>query len=517
MVSFAQEPGLHVVDYDELKRWVRTGRIYRHLLRYTEVVMLTPRVEALPKPWASSLILRVLSRGSCRFEDRRGGVLQIDAGTLMKLTLSLLREALALKPLREGVQADISLQARAAGGARLGAGRPVYLRSDLAFGLAAGGAVGHVAGVLNSLPRLAAQPVFITPESVPTVDESIETHVVLPDGRFRDFRDAPMLAFNRRLLDESLRALADRPVSFVYQRYSAYNYTGVALARRLQVPFVLEYNGSEVWINRIWGRPLRYEELAERIEMLNLRAADLIVVVSDAMREELLGRGIDEATILVNPNGVDPDRYSPDVDGRPVRDRLGIGDETVVGFIGTFGKWHGAEKLAVAFNALLDGHPDLAGRVRLLMIGDGEGLPATRRIIEEGAYADRAVFVGRVPQAEGPGYLAACDVLVSPHVPNPDGSRFFGSPTKLFEYMAMGRPMVASRLEQIGEVVEDGVTALLVQPGDTDALAAAMARLIRDPALGRRLGMASRAAAVERHTWRQHTARILERLEEVCA
>jgi glycosyltransferase involved in cell wall biosynthesis len=251
--------------------------------------------------------------------------------------------------------------------------------------------------------------------------------------------------------------------------------------------------------------------------MLNLRAADLIVVVSDAMREELLGRGIDEARILVNPNGVDPDRYSPDVDGRPVRERLGIGDEAVIGFIGTFGRWHGAEKLAVAFGTLLEGHPDLAGRVRLLMIGDGEGLPATRRIIEEGGHADKAIFAGRVPQAEGPGYLAACDVLVSPHVPNPDGSRFFGSPTKLFEYMAMGKPIVASRLEQIGEVLEDGVTALLVQPGDTDALAAAMARLIRDPALGRRLGMASRAAAVERHTWRQHTARILERLEEVCA
>src|SRR5207237_125725 len=81
-----------------------------------------------------------------------------------------------------------------------------------------------------------------------------------------------------------------------------------------------------------------------------------------------------------------------------------------------------------------------------------------------------------VPQDDGPEHLAAADLLVSPHVTNPDGTPFFGSPTKLFEYMAMGRPIVASDLEQIGQTLEHGRTAWLVPPGDVEALADAMAR-----------------------------------------
>src|SRR5439155_12156466 len=114
----------------------------------------------------------------------------------------------------------------------------------------------------------------------------------------------------------------------------------------------------------------------------------------------------------------------------------------------------------------------------------------------------RAVFTGLVPQEEGPRHLAAMDILVAPHVPNADGSRFFGSPTKLFEYMAMGRPIVASRLEQIGEVLEDGRTALLVPPGDEEALARALLRLVDEAGLRASLGAAARSRVVERHTWR---------------
>jgi glycosyltransferase involved in cell wall biosynthesis len=115
-----------------------------------------------------------------------------------------------------------------------------------------------------------------------------------------------------------------------------------------------------------------------------------------------------------------------------------------------------------------------------------------------------------VPQEEAADYLAACDLLVSPHVPNPDGSRFFGSPTKLFEYMAMGKGIVASRLEQIGEVLQDGESALLVPPGDAASLATAIGRLFRDPALSARLGAAAREAAVERHTWDKNARDILD-------
>jgi glycosyltransferase involved in cell wall biosynthesis len=140
-----------------------------------------------------------------------------------------------------------------------------------------------------------------------------------------------------------------------------------------------------------------------------------------------------------------------------------------------------------------------------------------RGILAGGGALDVCVFTGLVPQEEGPSYLAACDVLSSPHVPNADGSPFFGSPTKLFEYMAMGKAIVASNLEQIGEVLEHGRTAWLVPPGDADALADGVRRLIDDPSLRAALGGAARTEVVARYTWREHTRRTIGRLQEVAA
>jgi glycosyltransferase involved in cell wall biosynthesis len=147
------------------------------------------------------------------------------------------------------------------------------------------------------------------------------------------------------------------------------------------------------------------------------------------------------------------------------------------------------------------------------MIGTGPELAEARRVIDAAGFADAVHFTGLVAQEEGPAHLAACDILVSPHVPNADGSPFFGSPTKLFEYMAMGRGIVASNLDQIGEVLRHGETAWLVPPADVDALAAGMERLVRDPALRGALGAAARREAIAHHTWQAHVRRTLDALD----
>jgi glycosyltransferase involved in cell wall biosynthesis len=168
-----------------------------------------------------------------------------------------------------------------------------------------------------------------------------------------------------------------------------------------------------------------------------------------------------------------------------------------------------------AFHALLAAHPECEKTVKLLMIGDGMTLPEAKRLARQYEMGRRCVFTGMVPQADGPKYLAACDLLVAPHVPNPDGSPFFGSPTKLFEYMAMGKGIVASDLEQIGEVLEDGKTALLVKPGDAAGLAEGIYRLCGDPLLRGSLGREARRRALEKHTWEEHTRRIVHKLQQL--
>jgi len=136
-----------------------------------------------------------------------------------------------------------------------------------------------------------------------------------------------------------------------------------------------------------------------------------------------------------------------------------------------------------------------------------------------------------VEQAEAPKYLAASDVLLSPHVPSDDGSRFFGSPTKLFEYMAMGKAIIASELDQIGTVFQNSLRvdslpedmpiggedriAILVQPANITQLVTAMKFLAERPLWREKLGSNARTEALSKYTWTHHVSRILDRARDL--
>ena len=241
-----------------------------------------------------------------------------------------------------------------------------------------------------------------------------------------------------------------------------------------------------------------------------LRAADLIVVVSDQMKKNLTDIGCKEAErILVLPNGVDPQLFCPDVDRRvETRRRTGIPEEhVVVGFAGTFGNWHGIPELTEAFKQIA---PEQ--NVSLLLMGDG----LMRKKMQQALSPyENAHFTGLVPFAEMPDYLSACDILVISNSWDPKfGKPFFGSPTKLFEYMSMGKAIVASRLEQIGEILTDEESALMFSPGNVEEMASAIHRLIQDSALRQALGAAARAAVIEHHTWKMNAEKIAQIVRE---
>jgi glycosyltransferase involved in cell wall biosynthesis len=231
-----------------------------------------------------------------------------------------------------------------------------------------------------------------------------------------------------------------------------------------------------------------------------------VIVVSDVLRDEVRATGVPANKLVVNPNGVDPSVFRPDVDGRHVRRCLGLDSEVVIGFSGTFGAWHGIPTLAQALSLVQTARPG----VRWLLIGNGPLRTLVDATIDAHGLADRVYRLGMVPHAEMPSYLAACDVLVSPHGRQADGAEFFGSPTKLYEYMAVGRAIVASDVGQIGQVLTHDESALLVPPEDAGALARAIVRLVDDAGLRARLGSSARAAAVASHTWRQNAERVLD-------
>ncbi len=508
-----------VINFEEIKVWIRSGIILLKLFRYSSITLMVYNHDLLIKPLLTFIVLRLLCRGEITCQDNSGRKIIITYSNILNRLYIFIRNYFEIKlciRLNENAIDELNSCSTLKTSKLVHTNVPIYLRADFWFGVKSGGSVGHIAGVVNNIEKFFNKPILLTTDAIPTVNRSISTELLLPIHKYWDFVELPSIASNHEFVSQAISTLENITPAFIYQRYSLNSYLGVKLSRIYKVPFVLEYNGSEIWIARNWGLPLKYEELSIKIENLNLRIADLIVVVSQPMKDELIARNFSAEKILVNPNGVDPERYSPEIDGNLIRDMYRLENKLVIGFIGTFGHWHGAEILAEAYNILLKRRPDYEGKLHLIMIGDGLTLPKVKDIIDKYELRNYCTFTGIVPQEDGPSYLAACDILVAPHVPNPDGTPFFGSPTKLFEYMAMGKGIVASDLYQIGEVLSHDVTALLVKPGDAQDLSTGLEKMVNDQTLRVRLGAEARKEAIAKYTWNEHTRRIIEKLQERC-
>lgn len=380
--------------------------------------------------------------------------------------------------------------------------RVVYLRSTPGPGTQAGGAASHIKGVVEGLEALGIEVQIISNDLIAGMNAADDRFTVIPPQPGGGTRALFDIHNNLVFTRGAVPLIEQVDPDFIYQRYARFSWAGVVAANRTKRPLFLEYNGSEVWVGRYWDRVGRLE-LLERYERLNLDAAARIFVVSDVERRNLEARGVAAEKIVVNPNGVDVERFRPGVGGVEARRELAIrDDEVVAGFVGTFGPWHGVEKLAEAIKLIPMG--------RFLLVGSGSLQVEVQKRLEAEVAGGRVIFTGAVGHERVPSLLDACDILVAPHVPLADGSEFFGSPTKIFEYMAMGKGIVASRLGQIGEVLVDGETALLVEPGNVEELRVAIVRLIDDEGMRRSLGGKARQTAEREYTWAHNAQRVLD-------
>jgi glycosyltransferase involved in cell wall biosynthesis len=372
-----------------------------------------------------------------------------------------------------------------------------YLIPSTAVMGTSGGAISHVRGFLCGLRATGITcRVF---SGALLAQDAFETEFVGPGNRPYFFWEAAMLAYNLVFTRGVQTYLAGKAPGTIYQRHCRFAIAGALLSSRLKVPLILEYNGPEGWIADHWD-PARFRSWIRLCEEVSLRCAARIIVVSEALRAELSERGIPADRIRVNPNAVDPDYFFPGRGREPGRRELGVeASEVVVGFAGSFSLWHGIEILEQVIVQLLGNHPPC--RLRFVLMGSGLLHGEMRSALAAYENTRDVIFTGTLPSNKVADYLDACDILVSPHIPMPDGSRFFGSPTKIFEYMAVGKCIVASRLEQIAEILEHDRTAWLVTPGDVNELAEAILRLAIDPAKRKELGEAARRAAIERHSW----------------
>lgn len=407
----------------------------------------------------------------------------------------------------------------------------LFLDANLSFGVVAGGSVGHTKGVIDGFIGKGFAVDYASVKQIPT-DRPRSRGLQVPAPSLYSFPVELNYYSFGRIYERYVEGWArKRSYAFLYQRMSMHNYSGARLRNRLNIPLVLEYNGSEAWASANWAEKLVLHDMALTTEQVALRNADLVVTISKVLGEEVEAAGVPRKRIVVYPNCIDPDifdpsRFSKD-DNVALRKRWNIpADSLVATFVGTFGTWHGVDFLAGAICRLIDRDRDWVKQRKLhfLLVGDGLKMPVVKDMLGDPKYRSFVTLTGLVPQDQAPAYLAASDIFLSPHMPNPDGTAFFGSPTKLFEYMAMERPIIASDLDQIGKVLKgtylsesepEKLLAELFTPGDAEGFLVSLRRVVENPPAAAEMAKSARQAALNSYTWSHHVGAILKRMREL--
>ena len=293
----------------------------------------------------------------------------------------------------------------------------------------------------------------------------------------------------------------------IVARYQGMDFVASWLAESSNIPVVLEIN-APIALENVAVRPSGRFKLYQRAEYRAWRSASAISVVSDVLKNLLIEQGVPYDKIVVNPNGADPCLFNPSVTSAELKRefQLDVFDK-IIGFTGTFRPWHGIDILVDAFQQILKLKP----RTGLFLVGSGPMLGEIRNKIVSNGLSDNVRMSGHLPYERLPEAIAAMDICVAPYPPR---YPFYFSPIKIMEYMAMAKPIVASSLGQITELLSDGA-GFLVPPGQKGVLAQQISALLTNESLAMESGHRARERVLQRYTWEHNAQRVLRICEKV--
>lgn len=347
----------------------------------------------------------------------------------------------------------------------------------------------HVQEILRSLLKLGHQVTLLATclgEEAPAdlAGIKIDRLPAIPKAE-RAIREQAALAANPDLASKLKLAGS---FDLIYERYSLWSYSGMEYAQANGIPGILEVNAPLIE-EQAKHRVLVGRQGAEVVAKSAFTAASHLVAVSEQVKDYLTNY-VSGEKVQVIPNGVNRDRFSA-----TLTPALAIEPKTfVVGFVGSLKPWHGLSILTEAFARLHQKVP----QARLLIVGDGPERGNIEADLAERGLQSAVRFTGAVTPDRIPGMLASMNVAVAPY---PESTDFYFSPLKVYEYMAAGLPVVASRIGQLSELIEDGANGMLCPPGDAEALANALELLWRSPQLRTQMGNTARDTVLQNHTW----------------
>ncbi len=374
--------------------------------------------------------------------------------------------------------------------------RILYAALDQTVPGTLGGSV-HVQSVAEGLAALGHEVHVAVQPGGPWPAGAVRWHAMAPPfGRheLRWTRTGAMTELARRV-----------EADVVMERYYNFGGEGVTAAARIGVPAVLEVNAP---IIDYPGSPKSRLDRALLVEPMRrwrdaiCRRTQLFVTTS----ADILPAWVERRRVLEIEWGADVNHFTPDASGPIPFTRTD--DRIICVFAGAFRSWHGVVHLSAALARL---HRDGDHRFGAVFIGDG---PERAAVEHSARDLPGVTFTGALPHSALPAALAAADIGVAPFDPikhAPLRLGFYWSPLKIFEYMAVGLPVVAPALPRLKRLVENKVEGMLYDTREPRGLDRALTRLA-DAAVRRRMGAAARARVVRDFSWQAHCALLDKRL-----
>jgi glycosyltransferase involved in cell wall biosynthesis len=370
----------------------------------------------------------------------------------------------------------------------------------------ASGARSHVLGTLGAFEQLGWKVErFIVGDALPQSWTTSGSQRVASRTFTRRLGADAMRLVLRWVNSRRVRRAFRGRVDLIYERFGAFQALGSA-CRQGGTPWVLETNGPLFYEAKVERKSLVLSALARRMERKAYRDCDLLVCISETLKGILVDScGLPAEKVVVIPNGVDtaffdPARYEPR--------RLFSG--FTVGFVGNLYAWAG---LNLHFEAVAELRQ--AGlEISTVVIGDGVMRERWENQVRSLGISDHVVFTGRLPQPSVPHYIAGFDVGYSGQVALQLGT-MYGSPIKIYEYMSMAKPAIASAFWDAQRVIHDDIDGFLFAPNDKESLKATLHRAYNAQEGLARMGAAARAEVVAHHSWTARARSLLDAIDRL--
>jgi len=364
----------------------------------------------------------------------------------------------------------------------------------------------HIAGMANGFRALGHDVDFSSPplvhmgSSQNVIKNKLLTNISLKSPTI--IYEFMALAYNLLSYINSNKLLKKNNYGFIYERYAFFDFSTMLLKKIHKVPAVLEVNGAvNDQRNLVHGRKIIMKRVTGYFEKKLFEQVDSIIVVSSALKDSLIDFGIKAKKILVLPNCIDPKLFNTKVTGREIKTKYNLKGKKVVGFIGSFHPWHGVYFLIKSLESLLKTRKD----VRILLIGEGHEQKNVKKLVSNLNLENFVTFTGFVSHTQIPEYIQAMDICTIPNTNN------FGSPMKIFEYMAMSKPVISAEYIPPAEIIQDGVNGFLFKPWDGEQLSQLIIKLLGDDNLREIVGKRARKYVYENHTWMKNAEKVLKK------